>query len=125
MFPGVPILGLTATATSRVISEVRKILNLDECIMFKASFNRPNLFYEVLVKPDTAKECLDQLTQLLSQRFRNQSGIIYTTSTKDCDTLAKELSERKLKVAPYHANLEANHRSKVHTKWLANQYQVT
>lgn len=47
MFPGIPILGLTATATSRVIQDVQKILNIPGCLILKASFNRPNLFYEV------------------------------------------------------------------------------
>lgn len=46
-FPGVPILGLTATATKNVIEDVKKILNIPNCVLFKASFNRPNLFYEV------------------------------------------------------------------------------
>lgn len=47
-FPGVPILGLTATATTKVVDDVKKILGLQEdCVLFKASFNRPNLFYEV------------------------------------------------------------------------------
>ena len=48
-FPGVPILGLTATATKNVIEDVKKILNIPNCVLFKASFNRPNLFYEVRV----------------------------------------------------------------------------
>ena len=47
MFPGTPILGLTATATSRVIQDVQKILDIHGCLILKASFNRPNLFYEV------------------------------------------------------------------------------
>ena len=47
-FPGVPILGLTATATSRVVKDVQKILNIQGCLVLKASFNRPNLYYEVL-----------------------------------------------------------------------------
>ncbi|XP_066947750.1 ATP-dependent DNA helicase Q1-like isoform X3 [Macrobrachium rosenbergii] len=49
MFPDVPILGLTATATSRIITDVQKILNIQGCLILKASFNRPNLFYEVVV----------------------------------------------------------------------------
>lgn len=49
-FPGVPILGLTATATTKVVDDVKKILGLQEdCLLFKASFNRPNLFYEVCI----------------------------------------------------------------------------
>lgn len=47
-FPGVPILGLTATATSAVFEDVKKILNIEHCTVFKASFNRPNLYYEVI-----------------------------------------------------------------------------
>lgn len=46
-FPGVPILGLTATATNAVVADVKKILQITDCVMFKASFNRTNLFYEV------------------------------------------------------------------------------
>lgn len=46
-FPEVPILGLTATATTSVLEDVRKILNIEHCKIFRASFNRPNLFYEV------------------------------------------------------------------------------
>lgn len=49
-FPEVPILGLTATATKNVIEDVKKILNIPVCTLFKASFNRPNLFYEVNTK---------------------------------------------------------------------------
>lgn len=48
-FPEVPILGLTATATTKVLEDVKKILNIPNCHLFKASFNRPNLFYEVQI----------------------------------------------------------------------------
>lgn len=47
MFPGTPILGLTATATSRVVNDVQKILDIQGCLLLKASFNRPNLIYQV------------------------------------------------------------------------------
>lgn len=47
MFPGTPILGLTATATSRVVNDVQKILDIQGCLILKASFNRPNLIYQV------------------------------------------------------------------------------
>lgn len=54
-FPEVPILGLTATATKNVIEDVKKILNIPSCVLFKASFNRPNLFYEVRIVTDFIK----------------------------------------------------------------------
>lgn len=125
LFSGVPIMGLTATATTRVAADVKKILNLDNVLVFKASFNRPNLFYEVRAKPASQKEWLDELEQLLSEtRFAGQSGIIYTTTVKDCDELAAELARRRLRVAAYHANLEPARRSSVHQKWLTNDLQA-
>ncbi|XP_064116589.1 ATP-dependent DNA helicase Q1-like [Macrobrachium nipponense] len=124
MFPDVPILGLTATATSRVIIDVQKILNMQGCLILKASFNRPNLFYEVRPKPSSPSECIDELEKLLKGEFKGYSGIIYALSIKDTEELAKELRARDVKVAPYHAMLEAESRSKIHRKWVENFYQV-
>lgn len=124
MFPDVPILGLTATATSRVITDVQKILNIQGCLILKASFNRPNLFYEVRPKPPSPSEFIDELEKLLKGEFKGYSGIIYALSIKDTEELAKELRARDVKVAPYHAMLEAESRSKIHRKWVENFYQV-
>ncbi|XP_054282691.1 ATP-dependent DNA helicase Q1-like [Macrosteles quadrilineatus] len=124
MFPDVPILGLTATATSKVTLDVQKMLGIQGCIVFKASFNRPNLYYEVRPKPSSMNECVDELADLLKHRFTNQSGIIYTTSIKDCEELREQLRKRDLRVSGYHANLDAALRSKVHQKWLTGEYQA-
>ncbi|XP_032789019.1 ATP-dependent DNA helicase Q1 [Daphnia magna] len=124
LFPTVPIIGLTATATSNVTTDVQKMLNLKNCLVFKASFNRPNLYYEVRNKPSTQKECIDELVHLLQNRFRDQSGIIYTTSVKDCDQLASDLRQQKCRVASYHASLEPSDRTQVHTGWRDNKYQA-
>jgi len=124
LFPTTPIIGLTATATSHVINDVQKMLNMKTCIVLKASFNRPNLYYEVRPKPATSSECLDELVELLQVKFANQSGIIYTTSVKDCDQLASELRQRKLKVEAYHAQLQHQKRSVVHNGWRTNRYQA-
>lgn len=124
MFPDVPILGLTATATSKVTIDVQKMLSIQGCMVFKASFNRPNLYYEIRPKPSSQKECIDMLEDLLKYRFANKSGIIYTTSIKECEDLRKELRNRGLHVSGYHANLEVNLRSSVHRKWLTGEYQA-
>ncbi|KAK7084817.1 hypothetical protein SK128_005772 [Halocaridina rubra] len=123
-FPGTPILGLTATATSRVILDVQKILDIQGCLVLKASFNRPNLFYEVHPKPSSSAECVDELEKLIKSQFPGQSGILYTMSIKDTEELAKELRKRDLKVAPYHAQLTAEARSNIHRKWVQNIYQI-
>ena len=76
-FPDVPILGLTATATTSVLQDVRKILNIENCQLFRASFNRPNLFYEVCVAAVTGgsielKSQHSETTQLLRPHCKNQ-----------------------------------------------------
>lgn len=79
---------------------------------------------QVRRKASSQEECLQELEELLKTRYHGQSGIIYTTSIKDCERLMQELRKRKLRVGCYHANLEAELRSKVHSKWLSGEYQV-
>nr|CAD7393695.1 unnamed protein product [Timema cristinae] len=124
MFPEVPILGLTATATTQVIVDTQKMLNIQGCLVLKATFNRPNLYYEVRPKPSVQKECLDELADLLKVRYAGKSGIIYSTSIKDCEDLMQDLRNRGLRVGCYHAQLEATLRSKVHVKWMSGEYQA-
>ncbi|PNF25033.1 ATP-dependent DNA helicase Q1 [Cryptotermes secundus] len=124
MFPDVPILGLTATSTSRITVDVQKMLCIQGCLVLRASFNRPNLYYEVRTKASSQEECLQAVEDLLKTRYCSQSGIIYTTSIKDCEQLMHGLRNRKLRVGCYHANLEAPLRSKVHAKWLSGEYQA-
>ncbi|KAM3964467.1 ATP-dependent DNA helicase Q1 [Aphomia sociella] len=124
MFPNVPILGLTATATAHVLSDVQKILNIPGCLVIKSTFNRPNLYYKILEKPTSQEECLTILEKLLKYRYRGESGIIYTHSIKDTEDIAAGLRKRGLRVGCYHANMEANSRSNVHTKWHEKDYQA-
>ncbi|XP_037793066.1 ATP-dependent DNA helicase Q1-like [Penaeus monodon] len=124
MFPGTPILGLTATATSRVVNDVQKILDIQGCLLLKASFNRPNLIYQVRQKSSSQKECNDEIQNLLEGEFRGQSGIIYTMTIKDAEELAKDLRARGIKVAPYHAQLEPEARTQIHRRWVENKYQL-
>ncbi len=73
-FPNVSILGLTATATTKVINDVRHILKIPHCILFRAPFNRKNLFYEVLHKSDVGKDAFNDLVHCIHNRFDKQSG---------------------------------------------------
>uniref|UniRef100_A0A182N2G4 ATP-dependent DNA helicase n=1 Tax=Anopheles dirus TaxID=7168 RepID=A0A182N2G4_9DIPT len=124
MFPKTPLLGVTATATTRVIADVQQMLKIPDALQFVASFNRPNLYYHVLAKPVHRQEQYDLLANLLLTRFRKQSGIVYTYSMKDAVDICNELSERGLKVAPYHANLESADRTKIHQLWHAGDLQA-
>jgi ATP-dependent DNA helicase Q1 len=124
IFPEVPILGVTATATAKVLIDVQKILNIRDCVVFNAPFNRKNLYYHIMEKPSDKSEVCDLLADLLLVRYAKQSGIIYTFSIKDAEDLANELLKRDVKVRPYHANLDAPERTKVHSKWLKNDIQA-
>lgn len=124
IFPDTPIMGLTATATESIIVDCQKMLNVQGCVILKASYNRSNLYYEVKQKPSSQDSCSSLLAELVSGRFKNQSGIIYTFSINDSVELAKELKGRGILAACYHANMEPEARQKVHLKWLSNDYQV-
>ncbi|XP_054710692.1 LOW QUALITY PROTEIN: ATP-dependent DNA helicase Q1-like [Uloborus diversus] len=123
-FPKVPILGLTATATSSVIADVQNILNIQGCLVLKASFNRPNLKYEVFCKSSNQKDNVGELENMLSNRFNGLSGIIYCFSVKDSEEIASELRKRSIKAQAYHAQLDAKSRSSVHKSWASNRTQV-
>ena len=73
-FPNAPILGLTATATAKVLSDCQDILSLKRCLVFRASYNRPNLFYEVRTKPASQKAQIEEIAQLVKTKFPKQSG---------------------------------------------------
>eukprot|EP00058_Branchiostoma_floridae_P001296 XP_002586784.1 hypothetical protein BRAFLDRAFT_102942 [Branchiostoma floridae] len=123
-YPSVPILGLTATATSYVIEDVKAILSMPSCLLFRASFNRHNLYYEVLRKPSSHENVMEKLVQTINSRFQGQSGIIYVFSRKEAETVAGDLLKRGVRAGCYHADLDAAYRSRVHRKWLENTIQV-
>lgn len=83
LFPDICILGLTATATQSVIDDIKKILNIPKCVLFKASFNRPNLFYEIRQKPTNNEEFINELVSVIKKNFSQQSGIVYCLSQKE------------------------------------------
>ncbi len=73
-FPNAPILGLTATAGSKVLADVKDILSLKQCLIFRASYNRSNLFYEVRSKPSSHKAQVEELARFIKTKFPRQSG---------------------------------------------------
>jgi len=124
MFPDVPILGLTATSTAAVTKDVKDILRIPQAMVFMAGFNRPNLHYSVRLKPDVATESYDYIASVVNGEFKDCSGIIYTTTVKEVETLYQELKNRGVASGPYHAQMEAHSRSKVHMRWAAGQIKV-
>ncbi|KAJ6666262.1 hypothetical protein lerEdw1_000534 [Lerista edwardsae] len=123
-FPNAPLIGLTATATNHVLQDAQKILCVQKCITFTASFNRPNLYYEVRQKPSTAQNFIEEIVKLINGRYKGLSGIIYCFSQKDAEQVTMNLQKLGIKAGTYHANMEPKDKSKVHKKWSANEIQV-
>merc|ERR1711892_360117 len=124
MFPDVPILGLTATSTAAVTRDVKDILRIPQAMVFMAGFNRPNLHYSVRLKPEVASDNFDYIANLVNVEFMGRSGIIYTTTVKEVETLHQELEKRGVKSGPYHAQMEAHDRSRVHRRWSSGSVKV-
>jgi len=123
-FPGVPFMALTATATQNVKADVIHNLHLDNCEVFAQSFNRPNLTYEVRQKPK-GKELLDAVAEIITSKYKNQSGIVYCLARKKCEEVAKQLSETyHIRAHHYHAGMEPADKSFVQREWQAGKYQV-
>jgi ATP-dependent DNA helicase RecQ len=103
----VPIIALTATATPKVQYDIQKNLNMLDAKIFKASFNRENLFYEVVPKKDVEK----QIIKFIKSKGE-QSGIIYCLSRKKVEEIAEILKVNGINALPYHAGLDAGTRAK-------------
>ncbi|CAL4060497.1 unnamed protein product, partial [Meganyctiphanes norvegica] len=124
-FPKTPIVGLTATATSRVIKDVQKILNIPESLILKASFNRPNLYYQNLKQISIFHDQVSDHSYLVSGDLLPQSGVNYSLElSNDAETLSTDLRKKGVKVRQYHAMMEAEHRTIVHQKWINNELQA-
>lgn len=116
----VPIIALTATATPKVQQDIQKNLGMLEANVFKASFNRSNLYYEVNPKQ---KEANSQIVKHLKQ-FKGKSGIVYCLSRKKVEELAETLQINGVKALPYHAGLDATTRAKHQDMFLMEEADV-
>ncbi|AUC22813.1 MULTISPECIES: ATP-dependent DNA helicase RecQ [Polaribacter] len=116
----VPVICLTATATEKVQEDILKTLGIPEANRFKASFNRPNLFYEV--RPKT-KEVEKDIIRFVKQRM-GKSGIIYCLSRKKVEEVAQILQVNGIKAVPYHAGLDAKTRVKHQDMFLMEDCDV-
>lgn len=114
-----PIIALTATATPKVQSDIQKTLGMVEADVFKSSFNRPNLIYEVRPKRDVTKEIIKFI-----KANPGKSGIVYCLSRKKVEELAETLVINGIKAAPYHAGLESSVRSANQDKFLMEEIDV-
>ncbi|KAM9772205.1 ATP-dependent DNA helicase Q1 isoform 2-T2 [Syngnathus typhle] len=122
-FPKVPVIGLTATATTSILKDCAKILCVPKPISLTASFNRTNLYYELRAKV-TDEALINDIASLIKNRYKDQSGIIYVFSQKDAESVSSELQQRDILTAPYHASLNPDDKSQTHRKWASGKVQV-
>jgi ATP-dependent DNA helicase RecQ len=114
-----PIIALTATATPKVQSDILKNLGMPDATVFKSSFNRSNLYYEVRDKTDPKKDIIKFIRQ-----NPGKSGIIYCLSRKKVEELAELLNINGIKAAPYHAGLDAKTRADNQDAFLMEEIDV-
>ena len=115
-----PIIALTATATPKVQNDIQKNLDMMDAQVFKSSFNRPNLYYEVRPKQgDITKDIIKFI-----KNHEGKSGIIYCLSRKKVEELAEILCINGIKAAPYHAGMDAATRSTNQDKFLMEEIDV-
>lgn len=116
----VPIIGLTATATPKVQEDILKNLDMSDATTFKASFNRPNLYYEVRTK---TKNIESDIIRFIKQN-KGKSGIIYCLSRKKVEAIAEVLQVNGISAVPYHAGLDAKTRAKHQDMFLMEDVEV-
>ena len=114
-----PIIALTATATEKVQEDIQKNLGMENAQLFKSSFNRENLFYEVRPKINVNKEIIKFIKQ-----HPNKSGIVYCLSRKKVEEIAQTLQVNGINALPYHAGLDANTRAKHQDAFLMEDCHV-
>ena len=114
-----PIIALTATATPKVQSDILKNLGMPDATVFKSSFNRPNLYYEIRDKSDPKRDIIKFIRQ-----NPGKSGIIYCLSRKKVEELAELLNINGIKAAPYHAGLDAKTRADNQDAFLMEEVDV-
>lgn len=116
----VPIIALTATATEKVRSDIKKTLGIVDAKDFLSSFDRPNLYYEVRAKTHDVDK---QVVKFIKQH-EGQSGIVYCLSRKRVEELSEVLRTNDIKAAPYHAGLDATVRSETQEAFLSERLDV-
>ncbi|KAF3902423.1 hypothetical protein ABW21_db0200050 [Orbilia brochopaga] len=123
-FSGVPLIALTATATPRTEKDTMTNLSIQRCRIFKQSFNRPNLTYEVRSK-GKEKEMVQEIIKIIqSPKYKGKCGIVYCLSRNNCEKVAAELRSARIQADHYHAGLDPAERRVVQKKWQKGEVKV-
>ena len=120
-FPNVPFMALTATATDKVLSDIKHLLGIDGCKVFTQSFKRSNLNIKILSKNTSS---VQDIIDSIRTQYNNKSGIIYCHSRKQCEQLASKLKIYNVQCEFYHAGLSRKDRENIQSNWIDNKLHV-
>ena len=128
LYPKVPIIALTATATEKVFMDLKDILGFKDNIkVHTSSFLRDNLKLEIRYRGEKnteKKETINEIASLLKTKYKNQSAILYAFSRNECEKLAEMLIEEDIKADFFHAGMSSKKRNEIQTKWVENELQI-
>jgi len=122
-FPSIPLIAVTATASNKVRDDVCQILRIGRNYrFFRSSAFRPNLQYSVRPKKD-GKDVIADMVDFITEHHPTDSGIVYTFSRKDADTVARQLTESGVSARSYHSDVSKVQKETIHRDWMKNKLQ--
>lgn len=122
--PSTPILALSATCEQVTTDNVCELLETRDCVVFRGSVDRPNLFYEVRQKKDAEDNVVADIASMVRAEFSGQCGIVYVLSKKESESYAMKLCHYGISAGCYHGDMDYGARSTVHTEWSEGCLQV-
>jgi len=120
-YPGIPIVALTATATSEALQDIVTALGLSDYVLLSQSFNRPNLRYKVLPKK---RDIEAEIVHFIKQRHPNETGIIYCNSRVKTEEVAMRMRAQNLLARHFHAGLAGEDRKRIQQQWQEDECKI-
>jgi bloom syndrome protein len=120
-YPGIPIVALTATATSEALQDIVKTLGLSDYVLLSQSFNRPNLRYKVIPKK---RDLEDGIVQFIKENYPNETGIIYCFSRVKTEQVAMRLRDKGLSIRYFHARLSDADKKHIQQQWQNDECKI-
>ncbi|KAI8061056.1 P-loop containing nucleoside triphosphate hydrolase protein [Gongronella butleri] len=124
-YSDIPVIALTATANKRVQTDILHNLSMDNCEIFKQSFNRPNLKYEVITNFWRDADRLQDIARFINENYRRKCGIIYCSSRVKCEDVAAKLRDNfHIEARHFHAGMPPEDKSEAQAAWQQDRCQV-